>query len=246
MENYQVQFRDLLKRAVSEPGTISAAYSAFHNYSIGNQLAALFQCTLRKIPVGPISTLKDWNSKGRFVKRGEKAIWLCMPITGKKAVKDEAGQETTEHYTFFVWKPRWFVLAQTEGQDYKPDAVSHAWDRAKALEALNIEERSFEMIDGNCQGYSQHRTIAISPLAINPVKTTIHEMAHILCGHTTEGRVTDSELTPRHLREAEAESVAFLVGSIIGLDNLSDSRGYIQGWLQGDSIPRSPRRKSSV
>ena len=43
-----------------------------------------------------------------------------------------------------------------------------------------------------------------------------------------EGRVTDSELTPRHLREAEAESVAFLVGSIIGLDNLSDSRGYIQ------------------
>ena len=52
MENYQVQFRDLLKRAVSEPGTISAAYSAFHDYSIRNQLAALFQCSLRKIPVG--------------------------------------------------------------------------------------------------------------------------------------------------------------------------------------------------
>jgi N-terminal domain of anti-restriction factor ArdC len=115
MENYQVQFRDLLKRAVSEPGTISAAYSAFHAYSIGNQLAALFQCSLRKIPVGPISTLKDWNSKGRFVKRGEKAIWLCMPITGKKTAKDETtGQETTEHYTFFVWKPRWFVLAQNK------------------------------------------------------------------------------------------------------------------------------------
>jgi N-terminal domain of anti-restriction factor ArdC len=124
MENYQVQFRDLLKRAVSEPGTISAAYSAFHNYSIGNQLAALFQCSLRKIPVGPISTLKDWNSKGRFVERGEKAIWLCMPITGKKAVKDETtGEETAEHYTFFVWKPRWFVLAQTKGQEYKADVL---------------------------------------------------------------------------------------------------------------------------
>jgi len=54
MENYQVQFRDLLKRAVLEPGTISAAYSAFHHYSLGNQLAALFQCSLRRIPVGPI------------------------------------------------------------------------------------------------------------------------------------------------------------------------------------------------
>jgi N-terminal domain of anti-restriction factor ArdC len=243
MENYQVQFRDLLKRAVSEPGTISAAYSAFHNYSIGNQLAALFQCTLRKIPVGPISTLKDWNSKGRFVKRGEKAIWLCMPITGKKAVKDEAGQETTEHYTFFVWKPRWFVLAQTEGQDYKPDAASTTWNSAKALEALNIEQRPFEMVDGNCQGYSQQRAIAISPLAVNPLKTTVHEIAHILCGHTTEGRVTDSETTSGHLREAEAESVAFLVGSIIGVDKLSDSRGYIQGWLQGDSIPEKSAQK---
>src|SRR5262245_13151556 len=54
MENYQVQFRDLLKRAVSEPGTISAAYSAFHHYSLGNQLAALFQCWLRQIPAGSI------------------------------------------------------------------------------------------------------------------------------------------------------------------------------------------------
>jgi hypothetical protein len=127
MENHQLQFRDLLKRAVSEPGTISAAYSAFHSYSIGNQLAALVQCSLRKIPVGPISTLKDWNAKGRCVKRGEKAIWLCMPITGKKAVRDETtGKETTDHYTFFVWKPRWFVLAQTEGQEYKADVASTA------------------------------------------------------------------------------------------------------------------------
>src|SRR4029450_13931085 len=114
------------------------------------------------------------------------------------------------------------------GQEYKPDAVGNAWNRAKALEALDIEERPFEMVDGNCQGYSQQRTIAINPVAVNPLKTTIHEIAHILCGHTAEGRVTDSELTPRHLREAEAESVAFLVGSIIGLHNLSDSRAIFR------------------
>ena len=140
-------------------------------------------------------------------------------------------------------QPRWFVLAQTEGQEYKPASISPAWSRAKALEALEIEERPFEMIDGNCQGYSQNRTIAINPLAVNPLKTTIHEMAHILCGHTTEGRVTDAETTPRHIREAEAESVAFLVGSIIGLDNLSDCRGYIQEWLRGDSIAEKSAQK---
>ena len=86
-----------------------------------------------------------------------------MPITGKKAVKDEAGQETTEYYTFFVWKPRWFVLAQTEGEEYKPDAVNAGWDRAKALEALNIEERPFEMIDGNCQGFTSIERLRLIP-----------------------------------------------------------------------------------
>src|SRR5262249_29293159 len=101
----------------------------------------------------------------------------------------------------------------------------------------------FEIVDGNCQGYSQQRAIAINPLAINPLKTTIHEMAHILCGHTTEGRVTDSETTPRHLREAEAESVAFLVGSIIGLDGMDNCRAYTQGWLQGDSITEKSAQK---
>ena len=89
-----------------------------------------------------------------------------MPITGKKTVKDEtSGEEATEHYTFFIWKPRWFVLAQTEGQEFKADTVANSWNRTKALNALNIEEKPFEIIDGNCQGYSQGRTIAINPVA---------------------------------------------------------------------------------
>ncbi len=40
-------FAELLRTAVSEPGTISTAYSEFHNYSLGNQLLALGQCLAR-------------------------------------------------------------------------------------------------------------------------------------------------------------------------------------------------------
>jgi hypothetical protein len=43
------QLFDLLVRAVSEPGTISTAYTAFHGDSIGNQLLALMQCAERGI-----------------------------------------------------------------------------------------------------------------------------------------------------------------------------------------------------
>jgi hypothetical protein len=34
----------LLVEAVNKPGLIMEAYSAFHNYSIGNQILAMVQC----------------------------------------------------------------------------------------------------------------------------------------------------------------------------------------------------------
>src|SRR6266704_6528053 len=77
-------FADLLSRALSEPGVVSRAYTAFHGYSIGNQLLALVQCAERGITPGPIATFMGWKDKGRYVRKGEKAIVLCMPITVKR------------------------------------------------------------------------------------------------------------------------------------------------------------------
>ena len=74
-------FADLLQSAVTEPGIISAAYSQFHTYSMGNQLLAWVQCLQREIPPGPIATFPRWKELGRHVKKGEKALMLCMPVT---------------------------------------------------------------------------------------------------------------------------------------------------------------------
>src|SRR5437867_6518772 len=80
------RFADLLRRAVTEPGMISAAYSAFHGFSLGNQLLAAVQCAERGLPLGPLATFPGWKSKGRHVKRGERALWLWLPITHKREV----------------------------------------------------------------------------------------------------------------------------------------------------------------
>jgi hypothetical protein len=56
MGNYENKWSELLKAAVMEPGVILRAYSAFHNYSLGNQLAAMMQCNLRGIDPSPINT----------------------------------------------------------------------------------------------------------------------------------------------------------------------------------------------
>jgi hypothetical protein len=46
----------------------------------------------------------------------------------------------------------------------------------------------------------------------------------------------DNELTPRNIREVEAESVAYILCSVLDLPGLIESRGYIQGWLSGGEI----------
>src|SRR5688500_15397250 len=108
-------FASLLKQAVSQPGKIAEAYSRFWNYSLGNQLLALFECARRGIEPGPIGTFMHWKNVGRHVRKGEKAITLCLPITIKRKsnAAGEAAKVDAECFTRFVFRPNWFVLAQT-------------------------------------------------------------------------------------------------------------------------------------
>src|SRR5438128_7615666 len=101
----------LLVEAVNKPGLIMEAYSAFHNYSLGNQILALVQCQLRGLQPGPINTFPKWQERGRCVKRGERALILCMPITHKRKDDDDASAEQSDQektFTTFVYKARWF------------------------------------------------------------------------------------------------------------------------------------------
>ena len=230
----KANFSQLLQDAVNQPGIISKCYSTFHGYSIGNQLLAWSQCIARDIPVGPIATYKKWSELGRQVSKGQKAIALVMPLTINK--KDAAGEKTGESFSMFSLRNNWFVLGQTEGGEYVNEVVTPAWDKAAALAKLDISEVAFDYPNGNCQGYASGRTIAINPVAILPHKTRFHELAHVVLGHTTAEVMADSEVTPRDIREVEAESVAYILCSVLDLPGLHESRGYIQNWLAGADI----------
>src|SRR5580765_7261300 len=86
---------DLLRSAVTEPGIISSAYFAFHSYSLGNQLLALAQCKERSLQPGPMATCPHWRELGRQVRKGEKAIVLCQPVTIRRS---EASVTETVHF----------------------------------------------------------------------------------------------------------------------------------------------------
>src|SRR4029453_5495661 len=137
MDQNVASFADLLRSAVTDPGILSAAYRQFHNYSIGNQLLAWPQCLARGLPPGPMATYPRWKELGRHVRKGEKAIVLCQPVTVKRKAETTDGTEADDSavFTRFVYRPHWFVLAQTDGQELAPMAIP-AWDQTLALATL--------------------------------------------------------------------------------------------------------------
>lgn len=231
-----INFADLLNQAISQPGIISQAYSAFHNFSLGNQMAAVAQLTQRNIAIGPLATFSGWKEKGRSVAKGAKAIALCMPVTCKYKTEKEDGE--TEEHTFakFIWKYNWFVLTETTGQDFANEVKTASWDAEKAMATLEINQIAFESMNGNCQGYATGRSIAINQVAALPHKTRFHELAHVVLGHTAEMQMSDSDRTPRDIREVEAEATAYILCALLDLPGLAESRGYVQSWLAGQEI----------
>jgi hypothetical protein len=134
-------------------------------------------------------------------------------------------------------------LCQTGGD--KPYTLpTPGFDLEVALSSLEIRRIDFDMFDGNVQGFARGRSVAVSPVAQLPHKTTFHELGHVLLGHTEESTLVDEESTPRCIREVEAECVALLCCEALGLPGTEYCRGYVQHWLAGkQEIPAQSVQK---
>ena len=242
----EVKWADLLRTVLTEPGRISEAYRHFHNYSAGNQALAFEECILRGLKPGPINTFNGWQKLGRHVLKGEKAIWLCMPVQ-KRRVEEKVNEETGEvekvvrTWTAFVLRPNWFLLCQTDGDDYTPPALPE-WDATRALAGLDITLEDFAMMNGNVLGYAHGHAVAVSPLGDHQTNTLVHEIAHVILGHTDE-KMVDGKRLGRDLKEMEAECVALLVCDALGIGDPDLSRGYVQNWYTGDEVPEKNARR---
>ena len=230
-------YETILNEALENEGIMNEQYTAFHNYSLGNQFLA--RCQLRKCE--PINTFKGWQALGRTVKKGEKAITLLYPFVFSK----EKDNGETEINTFFKPRNLWFGLSQTEGSDYKhelPPEITK--DRLrKMMLNLNIAGVPFEHHNGNVMGYAKGRTIAINPLDKNPLGTLFHEIGHILLGHTLD---IHEYLAIKNVCETEAESVSYLVMACLGLHTdttKGHSSRYIKSWLEN---PKNDMRLNKV
>lgn len=246
----EIKWSTLLQEATTKPGLLHQCYSTFHNYSLGNLFLAALQLQTRGMEFGPIATFENWKKQGRYVKKGEKAISLWMPIFCNIKEKDEDGNEvkTGEKRKVFVVKNNWFALCQTEGKEYQPESTG-GWNIHAALRELDVKLVAFDMELGallpNMQGYAKERTIAISPVAQKPLATQFHELAHVVLGHTAKGEaILDGAELSRDIKEMEAEATAMLCMDALGHADMAEySRGYIQHWAKGQTISETSAKR---
>lgn len=214
-------------------------------YSFGNQI--LLEC--QREGVRQVATFKAWQGVGRNVVKGSKGLMIYqpIPITGKSKVEGEEGKKGIIFRPLYV-----FALDQTEGEAFPegeqpipdlsiPEAFDGALqtlaDMARAMpEVADVEIRERQRGEHpSAYGWFSRLTkkIVIIDTPGNPggmFATLVHEVAHALL----HGSLMDHH--ERDVNEVEAESTAFVVCSVLGVDTSSLSFGYVNGWC-GDKDP---------
>ena len=133
---------------------------------------------------------------------------------------------------------RVFTYSQTTGAEPPPVEIPE-WNTDTALAELGKSMVPFRKNDANIQGYARGREIALNPFAVHPAKTLMHEIGHVVLGHTTPEMIAEYE-QHRGLMEFGAEATAHLTMSELGQltdEMATHSRGYIQQWLRGERPP---------
>lgn len=247
----EVDWAKVMDTALNSPGQLGQTYSRFHRYSFLNQIMLLMQGAK-----GPVASYQRWQDLGRQVVKGSRGYDIVRPIQVKirgdvpagvanrgKPPEAENGDKPKTFTRFKVVRGA-FTFSQTTGEEL-PEPEVPAWDFKRALGKLAISEVPFEHPDGNCQGYSFERNVAINPVAAFPVKTRFHEIAHVELGHTVREQQAEY-VQHRGLKEFEAEGAAYLSLTELGLSEMFDpaeSRAYIQHWMNGDTPPDSSIRR---
>jgi N-terminal domain of anti-restriction factor ArdC len=223
--------------ALNAPGALGNTYCRFYNYSFLNQIRLMMQGCME-----PVATYRRWAELGYQVQKGMKAKVVLAPLiitkrdsTGKPVLKNGKTQQVL---VGFRESRTVFGFSDTDG-DELPEIELPAWDSKLALKTLGIKRDRFKKADGNVQGYSFEdetgKHVAINPAAKYKSKTLLHEMAHIVLGHTSKEQI-DEYQTHRGIKEFEAESVAYLVAKELELTDWApaESRAYINHWLEND------------
>lgn len=220
----------------------------FHEYSLYNTILIMMQCPQASLVAG----YKKWQTMGRQVKRGEKAITILCPCPHKvkkkvldkdgNSVLDENGKETEKEFSIPYFRPgSVFDVSQTDGEPIEtlnPKVLTDTVDGydvlIQKLISISPVPVTFEEIEGSAKGYfspSLKEIVVKKDMPnLQTLKTLVHESAHARL-HNLEAM--EEHAKDRETKEVEAESVAYCVLTAFGFDTSEYSFPYIAGWSSG-------------
>ena len=203
--------------------------SRFHRYSFGNVLLIAAQCH----EATRVAGFNAWRKMNRFVRKGEKAIWILAPMVYKNA--DAEDGESDRVIRGFKFVPV-FDVAQTDGEELPSvcnrldgdDPAGHyaqLVDGGRSPSASRSRTTSSAAPRTATAPTSEHRIrVEIRNTPAQRVKTLAHEIAHALLHENFKDRA---------LAELEAESTAYVVCQALGIDTSDYSFGYVATWAGG-------------
>jgi hypothetical protein len=206
------------------------AMGRFHNYSFGN----ILEIARQRPDAQRVAGLYAWNQLGRKVKKGERGIRILAPVIGVKRKRDAEAEKDirTQNQAVLVGFRSAYVfdVSQTEGKEL-PELSERVTGnvgeyRERLVDFILAQgiQLEFKESIAPALGMSYGGKIAILPgqSPAEEFSTLVHEASHELL-HKAERRTA----TTKTVRETEAEAIAFVVSTTIGLDTGRASADYI-------------------
>ncbi|MFD1716043.1 ArdC-like ssDNA-binding domain-containing protein [Amnibacterium flavum] len=222
---------------------------AFHAYSLNNVLLILSQNPTATRVAG----FRKWLELGRAVRKGEKSIKI-FGYRERKVTDGDDHNDAVDVLGTGERVVRYFPILSVFDQSQTDPTDPEAGDPTQLAQQLHGEDPTGilqavtdyltgqgwtvtrEPIAGSVNGYTTtdgtRRVVIDASLSpAQAAKTGLHEAAHVLL-HAEEDHTEYIE--HRGVKETEAESVAYIVAGILGLDTSSYSIGYVAGWSHCD------------
>jgi antirestriction protein ArdC len=200
--------------------------SRFYRYSANNVMLILTQ----RHEATRVAGFNAWKKLNRYVRKGEKAIWIVAPM--RYAVADNGrADEKKRIIRGFKWMPV-FDISSTEGDELPAICKKLSGDDPAGLFAqliavaesigYHVEDAALHAgVNGDCTYALKIIRVEVSNSPAQRVKTLAHELGHAMLHEGGQDRA---------LAEMEAESTAYVVCRALGIDSGGYSFGYVTGW----------------
>lgn len=205
-----------------------SAMGRFHRYSWGNVLLIASQ----KPGATQVAGFHTWRQLGRSVKKGEKGIMIFAPMLVKErepASTVQPGKAETAFRLAGFRSAYVFDVQQTDGRPLPQFAATTGdpkefGEKLKSIVAGRGISVEYDPSIAPTLGASSGGRIRLQP-GLAPAEefsVLAHELAHEMLHH---GKSTSP--LPKVVRETQAEAVAFVVSSAVGLETNRAASDYI-------------------